>query len=285
MTAKGLDMGGIIWLASYPKSGNTWLRAFLHNFMRGPDRSYDINRLADLTAGDSQTVWYRNLDPGFDQDYTNQRVRELRPHIHRAMSANSPDNIFVKTHNALVEEEGYPLVNLEVTAGAIYIVRNPLDVAISLSHHNRGTIDQAIQYMGMKTAQSISNAVNVYELYDTWSEHVSSWTATPSPTLHVMRYEDMIANPYGSFAGVVKFLGIAAPRQRIEKAIRLSSFKVLKEQERHSGFRERPEGVPAFFREGKAEQWKKILTPEQVSAIVGTHREQMARFGYVPPGM
>ena len=127
--------------------------------------------------------------------------------------------------------------------------------------------------------------MNVYELYDTWSEHVSSWTATPSPTLHVMRYEDMIANPYGSFAGVVKFLGIAAPRQRIEKAIRLSSFKVLKEQERHSGFRERPEGVPAFFREGKAEQWKKILTPEQVSAIVGTHREQMARFGYVPPGM
>ncbi|MFL6727778.1 MAG: sulfotransferase domain-containing protein, partial [Sphingomicrobium sp.] len=185
----------------------------------------------------------------------------------------------------LVKEEGYPLVNLEATAGAIYIVRNPLDVAISLSHHNKGTIDQAIQYMNMKTAQSVSNAVNVYELYDTWSEHVSSWTATPSPTLHVMRYEDMLANPHKSFAEVVRFLGIEAPRRRIEKAIRLSSFQVLKEQERRQGFRERPEGVPAFFREGKSGQWKKILTKEQIAAIVSAHREQMARFGYLPAGM
>lgn len=278
-------MAGIIWLASYPKSGNTWLRAFLHNFLRDPDRSYDINQLTDLTAGESMLALYRGQDPMLDQHYTDERVRELRPLVHRAISRSSPDSVLVKTHNALAEEDGHPFISLDLTAGAIYVVRNPLDVVISFSHHNRTTIDQMIEFMNTKLAASESNEMNVYEFYDTWSGHVASWTATPSPTLHVMRYEDMLANPQKSFAAVVKFLGIAAPRQRIEKAVRLSSFQVLKEQERRQGFRERPARMEAFFREGKAGQWKKVLTKEQIAAIVAAHGEQMARFGYLPEGM
>jgi hypothetical protein len=278
-------MAGIVWLASYPKSGNTWLRAFLHNFLRDPERAYDINKLTDLTAGESMTYLYRAQDPALDQHFTDERIRELRPLVHRTISRSSPDSVLVKTHNALVEEDGYPLISLDLTAGAIYIVRNPLDVVISFSHHNRTTVDNMIEFMANKTAATVSNEKNVYELYDSWSGHVASWTATPSPTLHVVRYEDMLANPQKSFAAVVKFLGIEAPRQRIERAIRLSSFTVLKEQERRQGFRERPSAMEAFFREGKAGQWKKTLTKEQVAAIVAAHREQMARFGYVPEGM
>jgi hypothetical protein len=278
-------MAGIIWLASYPKSGNTWLRSFLHNFLRAADRSHDINRLTDLTAGESMTELYRAQDPLLDEHYTDDRVRQLRPLVHRAISQRSPDTVLVKTHNALAEIDGAPLISLDVTAGAIYVVRNPLDVAISFSHHNRTTVDNIIEFMNTKAAATVSNATNVYEFYDTWSGHVASWTATSSPTLHVMRYEDMLASPLKSFGGVVKFLGIEAPRQRIEKAIRLSSFQVLKEQERRQGFRERPRAMEAFFREGKAGQWKKVLSNEQIAAIVSAHREQMERFGYVPDGM
>src|SRR5471032_1030711 len=132
---KELPMAGIVWLASYPKSGSTWLRAFLHNFLRSPERAYDINRLTDLTAGESMTHLYRAQDPAFDQNPSEQRVRELRPLVHAAISRSSPDTVLVKTHNALVEEDGYPLISLGLTAGAIYVVRNPLDVAISFSHH------------------------------------------------------------------------------------------------------------------------------------------------------
>jgi hypothetical protein len=278
-------MAGIIWLASYPKSGNTWLRSFLHNFLRAADRSYDINKLTDLTAGESMTELYRAQDPLLDEHYTDDHVRELRPLVHRAISQRSPDTVLVKTHNALAEIDGAPLISLDVTAGAIYVVRNPLDVAISFSHHNRTTVDNIVEFMNARAAATTSNATNVYEFYDTWSGHVASWTATSSPTLHVMRYEDMLASPLKSFAGVVKFLGIEAPRRRIEKAVRLSSFQVLKEQERRQGFRERPRAMDAFFREGKAGQWKKVLTTEQVAAIVSAHREQMERFGYVPDGM
>ena len=63
-------MAGIIWLASYPKSGNTWLRAFLHNLLRDPGRPYDINKLTDVTAGESQASWYQchrsGVRPAFD---------------------------------------------------------------------------------------------------------------------------------------------------------------------------------------------------------------------------
>jgi hypothetical protein len=277
-------MGGILWLASYPKSGNTWVRAFLHNLMRDPAQAYDINRLSDLTAGDSQIAWYRALDPALGENYPDERVRELRPLVHGAIAATSPDTVLAKTHNALLEEEGKPLVALEITAGAVYIVRNPLDVAISFSHHNAVGIDEIIAFMAQPGARSASNAANVYEVYGSWSEHVASWTATPNPRLHVMRYEDMLTNPARSFGALVSFLGIDAPRQRIAKAIRLSSFTVLREQERRRGFREKPAVAESFFREGTAGQWRKRLTPAQIAAIVAAHRNQMARFSYIPEG-
>src|SRR5689334_874640 len=124
-------MGKIIWLASYPKSGNTWLRAFLHNFMRDPERSYDINRLSDLTVGDSQVHWYQEISNKPGSQFTAAEVQVMRPQVHRRLTTLSPDTIVVKTHNALVEDEGHPLVTMDVTAGAIYVVRNPLDVAVS----------------------------------------------------------------------------------------------------------------------------------------------------------
>jgi hypothetical protein len=99
-----------------------------------------------------------------------------------------------------------------------------------------------------------------------------------------MRYEDMLEKPLSTFGGLVKFLGIDAPRARIERAIKLSSFRVLQEQERRHGFRERSPVAAAFFREGKAGQWRKALSREQAAAIVAAHRPQMERFGYVPEG-
>jgi hypothetical protein len=278
-------MGGIIWLASYPKSGNTWLRAFVHNLFRDAERAHDINKLTDLTAGESTLDLFRSVDPALDQHYTDEQVRLLRPQVHRFISSTSPNNVLVKTHNALVADDGAPLVTLEVTAGAVYIVRNPLDVAISFSHHNATTVDNIIEFMNSPAAATKNTERNVYEFYGTWSEHVASWTTPPSATIHVMRYEDMLERPRATFGALVKFLGLDVPPRRIEKAIRLSSFRVLKEQEQRAGFRERPPRMASFFREGKAGQWTKILTDAQVRAIVEANREQMTRFGYVPAGM
>src|SRR5262249_35080397 len=147
-------MGALLWLASYPKSGNTWMRSFLHNFLRNPDRSYDINKMSDFTLGESQVVWYQKFDPRPGSQYTKDEVRQLRPRVHRAMTESYPDSVFVKTHNALIADDGAPLVTLDVTAGAIYIVRSPLDVAISYADHIGQSVDRTIEAMNTRGAST-----------------------------------------------------------------------------------------------------------------------------------
>ena len=278
-------MGKIIWLASYPKSGNTWLRAFLHNLLRNPSGPYDLNRLTDFTLSDNQVRWFQLFDPRPGPEIPKEEVAALRPKVHERMTRAFPDSVFVKTHNALVEDRGTPMITMEHTAGAIYVIRNPLDVVISHSHHYGLTIDESIKALNTPGLQSINDEIHVYELHGSWSEHVMSWTARPSPALHVVRYEDMLEAPVKTFGGIATFLGLKPSRERLQKAIRLSSFKVLREQEKRHGFIERSTHTEMFFREGRAGQWRKRLTPEQVEALTSVHREQMERFGYWPlPG-
>ena len=275
-------MGAIIWLASYPKSGNTWLRAFLHNLLRNPEEGYDINRLSDFTVGESDLNWYRLQDSRPQEEWTIEDVARMRPAVHRAMTRAHPDTVFVKTHCAVMEDHGVPTVTFEATAGAIYVLRNPLDVAISYSHHLSQSLDTIIDYMAKPRARTPQTDDHVHEQLGSWSEHVESWTGRPSSGLHLVRYEDMLTKPNATFAGITRFLGLKPPRERLERAIRRCSFRVLQEQERRTGFKERSPSAKAFFREGKAGQWRRILTPEQIDRVIAAHRPQMERFGYFP---
>jgi hypothetical protein len=278
-------MGQILWLASYPKSGNTWMRAFLHNLLHNPDKPFDINKMHEFTLGDSFAALYKILDPREATEYSFEETAKLRPQVHRMMTQVSPDTVFVKTHNMVAESYGYPLVTDEVTAGAIYIVRNPLDVAISYADHLGVALDESIRILNQPDAMTKPDAGHVYEQMGSWTQHVLSWTGQPNPGILTVRYEDLLEAPLKSFAAVAGFLGVAPPRPRLEKAIRFSSFRVLKSQEQERGFRERPAEASAFFRKGEAGQWRKVLAPEQVKRIVDAHREQMTRFGYVPTGL
>jgi len=274
-------MGALIWLASYPKSGNTWLRSFLHNLLRNPSESFDINKLSAFTLGESQTHWFQMLDPSCAPAFEIDDVRRLRPLVHRKLMETSPDSVFVKTHNALVIEGGLPLISQEVTAGAIYVVRDPRDVVISYSHHLGQSIDDTITLLESEEAWTPGNERTVYERLNSWSTHVHSWTHTPNPRLHVVRYEDLLTAPIKSFGGIATYLGLKPPRARLERAIKLSSFKVLQAQERRNGFIERSRHAETFFRKGEAGQWKTILTPAQIARIEAAHDVQMRRFHYL----
>lgn len=274
-------MGKILWLASYPRSGNTWLRAFLHNLFRNTDEPYDINRLQDFTLIDSDARWYRALDPRPPTKLTKEEVALLRPRAHAAMTAAFPDTVLVKTHNALIEDRGTSMITLEHTAGAIYVIRNPLDVAVSYSRHYGVSLEEAVAAMNRPGNQSIDNQESfVYELHGSWSENVKSWTAAANAALHVVRYEDMAERPLVAFTGVARFLGLSVPPERIAHAVERSAFAVLKEQELRSGFRERSRKSDRFFDVGQVGRGRQILTPELAKSVCASHGEQMARFGY-----
>ncbi len=275
-------MGALIWLASYPKSGNTWMRAFLHNLLQNPARPVPINSLDSMTLGDSQKSWYQACaDKPLDQ-MTLDEILALTPRVHRRMMGAHPDSIFVKTHNFLGKIRGIPLITLDCTVGAIYILRNPLDVSISLAHHFGMTIDQAIDMLNSHEAMTPEDDLNIPQFYQSWSDHVSSWCETPGHGLHIVRYEDMLDHPRKTFKGVASFLGLNPPAERLRKAIKFSSFKVLQNQEKTGGFKEKAVNAERFFRAGRSGQWKKDLTPAQVERIVKAHGRLMEKYGYLP---
>ena len=192
-------MGKIIWLASYPKSGNTWVRAFLHNLLRNPDSAYDINKITDFTTSDSSIEWYKMHDRRPWPEWSADEVAALRRKAQLSICASRREDIFVKTHNAMMTFRGHPLIHTDLMAGAIYVVRNPLDVVISLKHHYGCDLDTAIDVLADPSIGSTTNDKIVYEVHKNWSIHVDSWTSSPWPGLHVVRYEDMLSAPIRAF--------------------------------------------------------------------------------------
>jgi hypothetical protein len=276
-------MGALVWLASYPKSGNTWMRAFLHNLFMNPAEPLPPDTLTRFTVSDTHKPWYKAANGGVPVDgYTQEQLAPLRPKAHHLMTQAYPDSVFVKTHAANFEHCGVPLITPEVTAGAIYIVRNPLDVVISMTHHYGIDLDEAIERLGREQGGTAEGETNIPQFLSSWSTHVVSWTSKPNSQLHVVRYEDMLDKAFATFGGVAQFLGLPPSKDRLQKAIRFSSFNALKTLEKKHGFIERSEYAEAFFREGKKGQWRTLLTPAQVDAVVTRHREQMERFGYLP---
>lgn len=280
-------MGAIVWLASYPKSGNTWTRAFIVNLLKNPPKPVDINQLDQFNFGESGSKFY--VGPAYnepmDRDHltlTDQDVQDRRATAHALLTQASPDSVFVKTHNLLGEWLGQPLHNMAVTAAAVYVVRNPLDVVISMTDHFGLDIDGAIDRLGNEHATTDLTKDHVPEYHSSWSMHVNSWTQNPNPQLYVMRYEDMKAKPFKTFMGLAKFLGLNPPKERINKAIKFSDFKELKKQEREKGFGEKSEHATQFFGRGTSGHWKSVLTDEQVDRICNEHAEMMAKFDYLP---
>ena len=276
-------MGGIIWLASYPKSGNTWLRAFLHNFMRNAQAPIEPNRLNELTLGDGQERFFLPFTGGRPTaELGLAEIAALRSKVQAGLAASSPDSVFVKTHNWLGADHGIPCIDMRYTAGAIYVVRNPLDVALSLADHFGLTIDQAIAQMADPEARTANLPRRVPDVMSSWSNHVKSWTQERNPRLHVMRYEDMSSKPIPTFTKLARFLGLPSSRERIERAIGFSSFDVLRDLELSKGFVERSAHSQRFFRQGKAGQWSQAWSGEQVARVAQVHQVQMRRFGYWP---
>lgn len=279
-------MGSIVWLASYPRSGNTWTRSFLHCLLavlRGEDpAALDINRMFQLTTWDVMPLWWREHLKKPLEEASPAEVAALRPRVQQYIAENADGAVFVKTHNALVLSNGYPTINLQVTSGAIYVVRNPLDAAISNAHHFGVEIDRAIEQLNCDGFQVPNHKNGAYEHYGAWWQHVESWTRKPHRTIYVMRYEDMLADPLATFGRLAAHLLLRPTPEQLQAAVAAADFQRLRQQEMEKGFRERPEASEVFFRGGRAGEWREVLSAAQVKAIVDKNRRWMERFGYLP---
>lgn len=277
-------MRGIYWLASYPKSGNTWFRIFLFNLQQDGEKPADINKIATGSIA-SARGWLDEV-LGFDTaELDADEIERLRPEIYR-WSLREEGLGYHKIHDAYtLTRDQEPLISREATLGALYIVRNPLDVAPSAANHWGMTLDNTIASMGnpkmtlAKGKKGLPDQVRQKLL--TWSEHVLSWVDAPELNCHVLRYEDMLHTPIETFTSASQFLQLPTEAERIAKAVRFSDFKVLSEQEAGKGFKERSPKAERFFRQGKTGGWRDKLSEQQVQKIIDDHRQVMLRFGYL----
>lgn len=279
-------MGGIYWLASYPKSGNTWFRLVLANYLRDSNEPISINQLNTGTIASSR-LWIDDVS-GFDtSDMTADEIKNIRPDIYR-WSAREGDVGYHKIHDAYSHtRNGKPIIDNEASRGIIYIVRNPLDVAPSLANHINCSIDQAIERMADE-AYSFSGSQGrlssqVQQHLGSWSHHVMSWINQSETPLHIVRYEDMLDQPESAFGRAFRFLGLSPKASVLQKAICHSSFTELQAQEDSFEFRERPARSKRFFRSGRSRTWETELTEKQIGSLTASHGEVMELLGYALP--
>lgn len=277
---------GIVWIASYPKSGNTWMRVFLYQMMRimggHPREPDELNKLDRASmyeaklAGLFQQVLGKPLNTA-----TIPEVAAARERVHAMIVDRVGGVALVKTHNVLGHIGKSPIINAKVSVGAIYIVRDPRDIAPSLSRHLGRTIDQAIETMALNAFGTQNSEETAFETWGSWTEHVLSWTMTPSDSILVVRYEDLHDKPMETFGQVMKHLGQSPSEEQLGEAIALSSFSELSGQEDKYDFRERSPKAGRFFATGKSGAWRDVLTDQQAAAITETHGPMMRKYGYI----
>lgn len=277
-------MGNILWLASYPKSGNTWLRAFIANAIADEREPLPLDRLAEFVDDEALPEHFAAVAGRSHRELEVGEIAATRPRVHTLLAQRSPRTLMVKSHNMAGTFDGYPLHEPSVTVGAIYVLRNPLDVVPSMADHFGLSLDEAIDFLGAEGAATENNDQFVTQMLGSWSEHVATWTAQDPQAVLVLRYEDMLSQPLKAFAKVMKKLGLGKDKALLKRAVKASSFRELAGQERRSGFVERSDKAERFFRAGKAGGWRAVLSDEQVDRVVADHGELMQRYGYLPKG-
>lgn len=270
----------IVWLASYPKSGNTWTRIFLANYLTNAKDPVPINQVHKFGMGDSIPKTYRMVG-GANVDTMNVNVTlGLRDRVLQGIVANNADVNLVKTHNINKPALGTDLIPAKFTRSAIYIMRNPLDLVLSYARHYGMSIDDTVTAISHPDHVNQPDETTVFQFLGSWSDHVESWTkATPFPTC-VLRYEDMLTDPHGAFTKVLQNIGVPVEPERLDRAVKHSSFKEVSRQEKKDGFAERSRHSERFFSKGTSDNWKTELTEEQVSKIRKAHRKVMKKHGY-----
>lgn len=288
------DDQGYWYLASYPKSGNTWCRVFITELQRLavlPEPA-PLNLNLDLQTGTiaSSRHW---LDDQLGINSCDLSFAELDPLRGRAGESAllySEGERFHKVHDAFVspDSKGRPVVNTLGCQGAVYIIRHPEDVVVSLSHFFPWDLSQCVESLLNPQAALMPSerfgGNQVRQHMGRWDQHVHSWLDQKQIPVLAIRYEDMLTNGVETFTALAQFLGLPDDASLIETAISNTSIDRLRRMEDDlGGFVEKPEGCERFFRSGRIGEGVEQLTLEQRRRLASVLKLAMDRFDYEGP--
>ena len=276
----------IIWLASYPKSGNTWIRVFLNSLFYTDNNESDIN---NLSIGQfPNRKHFKDITNNMDD------INEFSKHCINAQSKLNLSNqtIFLKTHHAFWRNGNYKFTDTQTTLGVIYIVRDPRNVITSLkNHYNFKNYDNALKFLlddrkviGTKNSEK---EVDLPHIISSWKNHFNSWKKMNKNYL-LIKYENLINSPELEFEKITKYLENLINKKfektKILDSIKKSSFDNLKKKEQSYGFIEAPiskDQPISFFNLGPKNNWRNLLDEEISRKIEKEFEKEMLELNYL----
>ena len=286
----------IIWIASYPKSGNTLIRAILSSLFFTKDGIFSFEILKKILLFENfqrlNFIKKENI-----QDY--KKLSDLKILSKYWLKMQSKENLglrdgefcFLKTHSAQLTYFDNYFTDIKHTLGFIYIIRDPRDVLISYTHHSINSLDETILHMTNKTAaidyeqNTIEDKIKPYAFLSRWDVHAKSWGLFQVPNL-VLRYEDLVEKKKEIIYRIINFFEknynfkFHNIDHKIENIIASTDFETLKKNEEKYGFDEAIKDQP-FFNVGKSQQWKTQLNSTQKNLIENEFRDEMVKFKYL----
>ena len=280
----------IIWISSYPKSGNTWLRSLISNYFFSKNGNFSFELIKQIDSFPS-SKFFRNYEDKFEkpEDTSKYWIKEQE-------KINSLNKIFfLKTHNALCKINGNKFTDQNNTLAAIYIVRDPRNVITSIANHYQITTQNAFDFMKDKNRGIIEREGNRYTGFQplfSWDLHLKSWTEnTLYPSL-IIKYEDLIIDTASVFKKVLEFIKKITnsknniDKQKLLKCVENCKFSNLKMMERKKGFDEsmvdKKTGEKiAFFNLGEKNNYQDILEKNLINEMNDYFKYQLKKYKYI----
>ena len=276
----------IIWLASYPKSGNTWMWFFIKSYFNPPNKKFSINHDKDdpyLLETFPTERRFNELSINY-QDFFD--ISKNWINLQSLINLNNKTN-YLKTHNAMCTINNNKFTDINNTLGAIHIVRDPRDVLVSYSSYKSENIDKTLEILLSNDSYEYSKFNDKFykrSLMGSWSSHYNSWKNYKSKETLLVKYEDMVNKSNTTFLKVLNYLKkitkIEINHNKLNRAIDETSFENLKNLETKEGFKVNPSKKP-FFRKGKVGDWKEKLNKDQTQKIERAFKAEMIELGYL----
>jgi hypothetical protein len=256
----------------------------LSNYFNDTENPVCINELSSIPVASARFL----IDESFginSSELTEEEFADCRREYFQILHRSLVHTHFFKVHESYPSDGEQNFILDEITAGVIYIVRNPLDVACSLANHMDIGVDEVMKHMADETFNFNYTphkwSSQSPQRLSSWSNHVNSWIENYNGPLLVVRYEDLHSNLHLTVSKMINFLELKLDEKKLNKAQRFSSFSTLKAQEMQKGFREKFPGPNMFFRQGKVGGWRAELTEPQIATIMGDHSGVMRKLNYL----
>jgi len=279
----------IVWIASYPKSGNTWIRSLLSSYLYSEDGVFNFNLLKQIKQFPSKIY----LKP-FLKDFSDiENVSNFWISAQDRINILENKITFLKTHSALCTLGKNSFTNKKNTKAIIYVVRDPRNVITSISNHYDKTQEDSFNFMINKNKMIVDDYFGgenfgIATVLGSWADHYKSWTNTKIAPLLIIKYEDLLSNTLKTFEKILNFLSkfteIELNKTKIINSVNSCDFKILADKEKKEGFFEsvsiNNKKVKFFFL-GKKNNWQTLLNSEIEKKIKNKFKKEMIELKYI----